>query len=54
MKHSKSKGAKTFILVKEETLDSIEGCLIFEMKNNQYLLKINNTNNHPKPDGYFI
>ncbi len=35
MKHSKSKGAKTFILVKEETLDIIEGCLIFEMKNNQ-------------------
>ena len=32
-KHAKKKGFETYILVKDDTPDVIEGCLIFEMKN---------------------
>ncbi|MFT3793291.1 hypothetical protein [Flavobacterium sp.] len=32
-KHSKSAGFETYVLVKEDTPNIIEGCLIFEMKN---------------------
>ena len=31
-KHAKNKGYEAYVLVKEETPDIIEGCLIFEMK----------------------
>lgn len=31
-KHSKAKNAQTFVLVKKKTPNTIEGCLIFEMK----------------------
>jgi hypothetical protein len=31
-KHSKKQGFETYVLVKEETSEVIEGCLIFEMK----------------------
>lgn len=34
-KHSKVKGARTFVLVTDETPNIIEGCLIFEMMNNE-------------------
>lgn len=34
-KHAKVKGARTFVLVAEETPEIIEGCLIFEMINNR-------------------
>jgi hypothetical protein len=31
-KHSKKRGFETYVLVKEETPKTVEGCLIFEMK----------------------
>ena len=33
-KHSKAKGASTFVLVTKETPQIIEGCLIYTMRNN--------------------
>ena len=34
-KHAKSKGAKIYILVAEETPNQIEGCLVYKMKDDQ-------------------